>query len=292
VKKTVKILFGIIVLAVILNRIDPAAAQESKKVSVKKVTIQQEISSAIAGLKSASAEKQKVAIMEITRLAYSDHFGITAQAVPELIKLLKDEENAQKITVEQEGGTKTFIVEGLSVQAIRALAAIGDKRALPPLKEIVASGPAIVGEISTKAGYAAQAVLSIDKKEEFTNKLRNLSNKERIDFLIAEIKNAEYLPANEPLFVNLIIGYLTEIGSPAVAPIIDLLREALDVDLAGGKAEKFYTSYVYYIIPSVLGNIGDRRAIPILEMMLKVKADTGLADFAAAAIKKINALNP
>ncbi|MCM8765985.1 MAG: hypothetical protein NC920_03970 [Candidatus Omnitrophica bacterium] len=220
-------------------------------------TFEIEVQNVLSRLKSEERATALAAVAEIVQLAYQDKWGLTAQAVPALLELLKEElPGKQFIFIEEKGKIKPMVIDGPSIQIIQALGSIGDKTALPALKEIAESGPSFVsGElIRTEAGYARQAIQSIEKRKEFEERLKNLSEKERVNFLLSEIKKMAYLPANELLFLNLIINYLTELGEKAVPGMLALLNEALDIDSGIYKGEVFYTSYVYLIIPKVLGN--------------------------------------
>lgn len=252
---------------------------------------EKEVKSVISRLSTGEIEERLVAVAEIVQLAYGDRWSLTAQAIPYLLELLKEElPGGQFIFMEEKGNKiKPVLIEGAKIQIIQALATIGDESVIPVLKEIAESGPHFVtGELlRTEAGYAHQAIQSIQKKNEFLKKLENLSNKEKTKFLLTEIRKMAYLPINELLFINLIINYLTEIGEKAVPEMINLLNDALDIDSGVYKGEAFYTSYVYFIVPKVLGNIGDRRAISVLEKMIQIKGSSGFKDYVLEALEKI-----
>ncbi|MCM8778853.1 MAG: hypothetical protein NC898_05285 [Candidatus Omnitrophica bacterium] len=264
---------------------------EEKKIKTKEYSaLQIKLQTALSGLTAEDEEEQMEAIEEIIQLAYQDKWGITSQAVPYILDLLEEAPpTGQFIFMEEEGKIKQVLIDGLRIQLIQALGAIGNKEAKPLLEKIAKSAPHFVTAelLRTEAGYASQALQSIEKKNEFQEKLKNMNEEEKINFLLSEIKKMEYLPANELLFINLISNYLTEIGKKAVPAMLNLLNEALDVDSGVYKGEVFYTSYVYLIIPRTLGNIGDKRAIPVLEKMVQIKSEAGFKDYALEAIGKI-----
>jgi len=148
---------------------------------------------------------------------------------------------------------------GVRLAAIRALAKIGDKRAVPSLAQILTT--------------------SADEQDFLLNQMAALA--------LAELRDPAAMPAlikgmfmtgrGANIFQECRLG-LVRMGEPAVAPLVELLSEK-NSDINAMARELDFDKYSPGIVPFkaaiVLGDLRAAKAIPALAKRLKVPAKSG-----------------
>jgi len=141
--------------------------------------------------------------------------------------------------------------------AASSLGMVGEEEDIPalePLLRMPDEGRLPDGDFRSYQGWASGAIKRIRRRAQLRQELAGKPVGEQVRILVGTFRGSGRAPAGDPY----VCARLIRIGPPAVPALVELLEEALSGHFPADRIPAMWW------IPSVMGEIGDQRAAPIL----------------------------